>query len=188
MVKDPNRRHEKKVAHREHLWWWIATWFGSGLSPFASGTAGSLAALPFAYVIQVMWGNWALFGAAIVIFLIGWWASVEYLKFTGRADDPSEIVVDEVAGQWLILSVMFPTWQSYLVGFLLFRTFDVFKPWPVNVADEKIKGGFGVMFDDLLAAFYPILVFLFILIEAQVLDSQKVLLPVMNFIGGSYVH
>lgn len=188
MVKDPNRRHEKKVAYPTKPWWLIATWFGSGLSPVASGTAGSLAALPFAFVIQYFWGNWALFAASIIIFFVGWWASNEYLKFTRREDDPSEIVVDEVAGQWLILSVMFPTWQSYLVGFLLFRTFDIVKPWPVSVADEKIHGGLGVMFDDMLAAFYPILVYLVILVEAQLLGTQGLLLPVMNFIGGPYVH
>ena len=91
---------------------------------------------------------------------IGWWASNQYLKATGRDDDPREIVVDEVAGQWLLLAVLFPTWHSYLVGFILFRLFDIAKPWPVSVADRKIKGGIGVMFDDMLAALYPIGVYL----------------------------
>lgn len=170
------------------LYWYIATWFGCGISPVISGTAGSLGALPFAYIIQRCFGNFALFGASIVMFLIGWWASNQYLKHTGRDDDPREIVVDEVAGQWLLLSVLFPTWHSYLVGFVLFRAFDIVKPWPISVADEKIKGGIGVMFDDMLAALYPILIYLFILIEARWLGSQKLLQQVINFLGGSYVH
>lgn len=168
------------------LWWYIATWFGCGTAPVASGTFGSLGALPFAYAIQVTLGSAALFAASLIIFFIGWWASNEYLKAFG-GDDPREIVVDEVAGQWLLLSVLYPTFGSYLVGFLLFRLFDVVKPWPVSVADEKIGGGIGVMFDDMLAALYPILVYLFILVEAQLLGSQKTLLPLMKFLGGSYV-
>jgi phosphatidylglycerophosphatase A len=169
-------------------WWYIATWFGCGLSPVVSGTVGSLGALPFAYAIQVTFGNIALFTASLMIFFIGWWASNAYLRHTGRDDDPSEIVVDEVAGQWLLLSVLFPTWQSYLVGFVLFRIFDIIKPWPVSVADRDIKGGLGVMFDDMLAALYPILVYLLIMIEAQLFGSQALLKPMINFLGGSYVH
>lgn len=171
---------------RKGLWWYIATWFGCGLSPVISGTAGSLGALPFAYVIHVTLGSMALFVASLLMFVIGWWASNQYLLHTGRDDDPREIVVDEVAGQWLLLSVLLPTWQSYLVGFILFRIFDITKPWPVCVADEKIKGGLGVMFDDMLAALYPILVYLIILFEAFYFGGQKMLMPVMNFLSGTY--
>jgi phosphatidylglycerophosphatase A len=139
---------------KKKIWWYIATWFGSGLSPFASGTAGSLAALPFAYLIQVNFGSGALLLAALAIFFLGWWASNQYLRHRG-GEDPGEIVVDEVAGQWLLLSVLPYTWQGYLAGFLLFRLFDVIKPWPVSWADRKVKGGLGVMLDDMLAALYP---------------------------------
>lgn len=169
------------------LWWWIATWFGSGLSPIVSGTAGSAAALPFAFIIQITLGSVGLFIASITIFLVGWWASNQYIKHLG-GEDPGEIVVDEVAGQWLLLAVLFPTWQSYFVGFILFRTFDIIKPWPVSWADSKIKGGLGVMFDDMLAALYPILVYMLILTEAVMFDARDKLLPMMKFLGGSYVH
>jgi phosphatidylglycerophosphatase A len=181
---------------RRPIWWYIATWFGSGLSPFASGTAGSAAALPFAWVIQkgfgayfgnIVFGNVALFIASILIFFIGWWASIQYLNANPGNTDPGEIVVDEVAGQWLLLSVLFPTWHSYFVGFLLFRIFDVVKPWPVSWADQKIGGGLGVMFDDMLAALYPILVFLAIMIESQLFHGQKIFLPILHFLGGHYV-
>jgi phosphatidylglycerophosphatase A len=168
------------ASPRRLLWWYIATWFGCGLFP-VSGTVGSLGALPFAYIIQRYCGNTALFIASIVIFFIGWWASNQYLKATGRDDDPSEIVVDEVAGQWLLLSVMFLTWQSYLVGFVLFRAFDIIKPWPVSVADRKIKGGLGVMFDDILAAFYPMVIYLVLI---AIPAAQPLLQPLLHFIAG----
>ena len=186
-MKDPNRRKQKKVAYPKHLWWWVATWFGCGMSPIVSGTVGSLGALPFAYLIQVNFGNGALAVASILIFLAGVWASDQFLKHTNRTDDASDVVVDEVAGQWLLLSALYPTWQSYLVGFILFRLFDIVKPWPVNLADRKIKGGLGIMFDDMLAGIYPVVVYLIILLEAYFTNSQNLLLPVMNFIGGSYV-
>jgi phosphatidylglycerophosphatase A len=165
------------------LWWWIATWFGCGLSPVVSGTAGSLGALPFAYVIQFYFGNTALFCASIIMFLIGWWASNEYLRHTGRDDDPREIVVDEVAAQWLLLSVLFPTWQSYLIGFVLFRAFDIVKPWPISVADREIHGGFGVMFDDTLAALYPIMAYAFLF----AFGPADIIFRVMSILGLPHV-
>ncbi len=167
-------------------WWYIATWFGAGTSPIVSGTVGSLAALPFAYVIQITLGSWALFLAAIVLFVIGCWASEKFVKHYGK-EDPGEIVVDEVAAQWLLLSVFFPTWQSYLVGFILFRIFDIVKPWPVCLADRKVKGGFGVMLDDVLAAFYPILIYVILIFESMLFDSQHLLQPIMSFLIGDYV-
>lgn len=140
-------------------WWYIATWFGSGLSPVMSGTVGSLAALPFAWVIQTTFGNAGLFVASIFIFAAGIWASNKYLQHHPDNQDPGQIVVDEVAGQWLVLSAMALTWQSYLIGFILFRIFDILKPWPASWADRKVKGGLGVMLDDMLAGIYGIVVF-----------------------------
>lgn len=133
----------------------IGTWFGSGLAPKASGTAGTLAALPFAWGIQAQWGSHALFVASILAFFIGWLATHSYLKHTD-AKDPKEIVIDEVAGVWLLLSFLYVTWESYLIGFICFRFFDVLKPWPVSWADNAVKGALGVMFDDILAAAYPL--------------------------------
>lgn len=173
---------------RQPLWWQIATWFGSGTCRFISGTAGSLAALPFAFVIQLTLGNFALMLASLCMFVIGWWATKQFLTNNpAQGLDPKQVVVDEVAGQWLVLSVLFPTWQSYLVGFLLFRLFDIIKPWPVCWADKKIKGAVGVMFDDFLAAMYPIVVLLLLMLEAQFMGAYRLLHPLMNFLGGSYV-
>lgn len=187
MTKESNQAPNFKSQTRK-AWWWFATWFGSGLAPKASGTAGSLAALPFAFLIQYYAGNLALFIAAIVLFFIGWWASNKYMEYHAEKHDPKEIVVDEVAGMWLTLSLLFPqelgslliykffpAYNSYFFlifmgcvsGFILFRIFDAIKPWPISVADRKIKGGFGVMFDDILAAIYPLIIIIIIYIIAD---------------------
>lgn len=188
MPKDPAQRQLKKTAYPRHAWWWVATWFGCGMSPYVSGTVGSLGALPFAYAIQANYGGMALAASSILIFLLGCWASSQFLKHTGRTDDASEVVVDEVAGQWLLLAALYPTWESYLTGFLLFRLFDIIKPWPVNLADRNITGGFGIMFDDMLAGIYPVILYVVILAAAYLAGAQQLLLPVIHFIGGGHVH
>jgi phosphatidylglycerophosphatase A len=131
----------------------IATWFGVGYAPVAPGTWGSLAALPLAWLIVWLGGAWALVGAALVLFLIGWWASQNVVA-ASRASDPQYIVVDEVVGQWLTLAVAPLDPLAYSLGFLLFRAADIFKPWPAGWADRKVEGGLGVMLDDALAALY----------------------------------
>lgn len=148
----PNPRHPSSL---------IATWFGSGLSPKAPGTMGTLAALPFAYLIHVYAGNMALLAAAIALFFIGWWASNKYIAQYG-GEDPQAIVVDEAVGMWLVLATTNLILWEYVAAFLLFRVFDIVKPWPVSWADRKIKGGLGVMADDALAGGYAILGILFI--------------------------
>ncbi|MCZ6862758.1 MAG: phosphatidylglycerophosphatase A [Alphaproteobacteria bacterium] len=132
----------------------LATWFGVGNLPAAPGTFGSLAALPLAWLLANYGGVPALAVAGVAVFAVGWWASNVYVDTTG-IDDPGPVVIDEVAGQWLTLLPAAPgVWWHWLAGFVLFRMFDIVKPWPVGWADKRIKGGFGVMFDDILAAIY----------------------------------
>jgi phosphatidylglycerophosphatase A len=131
----------------------IATWFGAGLLPFMPGTWGSLAALPFAWIIAWLFGARALLLAAAALFFIGWWAAAQVTRASGIEDDGS-IVVDEVAGQWLTLVVTPPDLIAYGLGFVLFRLFDIAKPWPARWADQTLGGGFGVMADDVVAGFY----------------------------------
>jgi phosphatidylglycerophosphatase A len=130
----------------------IATLAGVGFVPRAPGTLGSLVAVPFAWLIARSWGAFGLVVAAAGLFLIGWWAASVTTRFLGK--DPSAVVVDEAAGQWLTLAAAPLDPLSYLAGFALFRMFDIWKPWPVGWADRRIGGGFGVMFDDVLAALY----------------------------------
>ncbi|WP_142846981.1 phosphatidylglycerophosphatase A [Telmatospirillum sp. J64-1] len=139
----------------------IATWFGSGRLPGAPGTWGSLAALPVAWLI-VWWGGHAALAVGVVVtFLAGWWASEIYVQRSGL-EDPGAIVIDEVSGQWLVLLLAGLDPLHYLIGFVLFRIADIIKPWPASLADRRIKGGLGVMVDDMLAAVYAAIALYFI--------------------------
>lgn len=136
----------------------LATWFGAGLLPGAPGTWGSLAALPFGVALTWLGGPLALAAAAAGVFVIGLWAAQHYER-AAATKDPGPIVIDEVAGQWLtLIPVSVEPWAldpwGVLLAFLLFRVFDVLKPWPVRWADRRLKGSFGVMADDVIAAAY----------------------------------
>ena len=132
----------------------LATWFGAGVLPGMPGTWGSLAALPFAWVIHMKFGPNGLAIATTIVLAVGVWAADVYAKEIGD-DDPGAVVIDEVAGQWLTLALAAPLDPIfYAAGFLLFRVFDILKPWPVNWADDQLKGGLGIMADDIIAAGY----------------------------------
>lgn len=146
----------------------IATFFGVGLIARAPGTFGSLAALPPAYLLHRFTGFPGLAVATLAVFLIGWWATSAATR--GQTDhDPGEIVIDEVVGQWIALwplslglwlqgvdAALFP-WPGWVGGFLLFRLFDILKPWPVSRADAMATP-LGVMLDDVLAGVMAALV------------------------------
>lgn len=143
---------------RRHPAWLIATWFGTGLSPKMPGTFASLAALPFAWIIHWRFGAAGLALAGVLAFAAGLWACGK-LVAAERFEDPSHVVIDEVAGQWFTLAPLAVVAPSpdplfYLAGFALFRLFDITKPWPVHWAERRLKGGVGIMADDLLAAIY----------------------------------
>ena len=130
----------------------LAFGFGSGLSPKAPGTMGTLIAIPFYFGLREL--DNLLYGVFVVVsFLIG----IYFCAVTSRAlkvHDHGGIVWDEMVGYWLTMMFAPREWWWIVIGFLLFRFFDVLKPWPISVADKKIHGGFGIMFDDLLAALY----------------------------------
>jgi phosphatidylglycerophosphatase A len=135
----------------------FVTWFGSGWLPWAPGTWGSLAALPVAWLILTYGGPGSLALASLALFGAGWWAA-NIVARDAREKDPRWIVVDEVVGQWLTLLAAPQSLLGYAVGFLLFRLFDIWKPWPIGWADRKLEGGFGIMADDVLAAIYAVAV------------------------------
>lgn len=130
----------------------VATLAGIGFIPRAPGTFGAFAAVPFAWLIARGWDAGGLAVAASLLFLLGWWPASVATRFLGK--DPRVVVVDEAAGQWLTLAAAPLDPWFYLAGFALFRVFDVWKPWPVRWADQRIGGGLGVMLDDVLAALY----------------------------------
>ena len=128
----------------------IATVFGIGRIRPAPGTWGSLAALPLPLLVPDGFDPLYLLIAAAGAFLIGCWAANRYQTLSGK-HDASEVVIDEVCGQWIALSLVALTPLSVLAGFILFRLFDILKPWPIRLADRNVSGGFGVMLDDVLA-------------------------------------
>ncbi len=130
----------------------ISTLFGVGYLPIASGTWASAIALPIAYGLVFVGGPWLLSGATIAVFIIGAWASHQHQADLG-IKDPSSAVIDEVAGQWVAIIPVANDLYLYAVAFLLFRLFDIFKPWPIKRL-ERITGGVGIMADDILAGVF----------------------------------
>lgn len=130
--------------------------FGSGLAPKAPGTFGTLAAIPVFYLMQPL-GLISYLLLTVLFFIVGIWfcqKTVDWLQ----QDDPSAIVWDEIVG-YLITMIAAPTgWLWIVLGFVLFRIFDIWKPWPVSLADKQLHGGFGVMLDDVIAGLYALLI------------------------------
>jgi len=135
---------------------WIASGFGSGFSPRAPGTVGTAAALlPWLWLRALPLPYYAL--AIVIAFAIGVWASNWVVRRSGM-QDPQVVVWDEFVGVWIALVAAPSGWIWMLAGFALFRLFDIWKPWPVSWADEKIGGGLGVMLDDVFAGIYALIV------------------------------
>ena len=134
----------------------IATLFGIGYARYAPGTVASVAALPVAWSIAISGGRFALLFAGIVALAIGGWASELYASQT-RTFDPRECVIDELAGQWIACAFAPPTLLGFAIAFLLFRIFDITKPWPIGHV-ERLHGGVGIMADDVVAALMAALI------------------------------
>ena len=134
----------------------IGTWFGVGCLRPLPGTFASLAATLLAWPIMASGGRAALLIAGAAAFLVGVWASHVFARADGSGD-PSSVVIDEVAGQWLALVVVPYSVAGFACGFLAFRLYDILKPWPVDLAERALSGGLGIMVDDLVAALYAAL-------------------------------
>ena len=143
------------LSHPLHI---LSLGFGSGLSPIAPGTVGTLFA----------WASFAAFSAQLtviewgILIAVGFVAGIGICGFTANRlgiDDPSPVVWDEIVAFWLVLLMVTPTdFTGQLWAFIVFRFFDMVKPPPIRYFDRKLKGGFGIMFDDLVAAFFTLLV------------------------------
>ncbi len=167
----------------------ISTFFGLGKIPKIPGTIGSIAAFPVAYYILslAIAIHHAFFAekeiisfciifsliSTLVIFAIGTYSAGQYSKLTGIMD-PREVVIDEIVGQMLTIFLTIPFSFMFLnnfvpidlliifsmsTSFILFRIFDILKPWPINWIDKKIKDGFGIMLDDVMAAIFAIVIY-----------------------------
>lgn len=143
-----NPKAKLKLSDPVHL---LATGFASGLAPIAPGTAGSLAAIPFwlLFVHYLPW-IWCLSILAVSA-LVGIYICHRTAKDMGEHDHGS-IVWDEFVGMWITLLVVpVLNWQWVLLAFILFRFFDMLKPWPISWFDRNVHGGFGIMIDDVIA-------------------------------------
>ena len=155
-----NLRVQQLLSHPAQF---VALGFGSGLSPVAPGTAGTLWAWAAFLVLQT-WLTLSEIGVLLLVsLLVGWWACTRTAQHLGLAD-PGSIVWDEVVAFWCVLWLLAPAdgWTQ-LAAFVLFRFFDAAKPGPVGWADQVFKGdgwrgGWGILFDDLVAAFCTLLV------------------------------
>ncbi len=138
-------------------WHLLATGFGSGLSPIIPGTMGTLAAIPLYFLLVLL--PFPLYLLAILIAAIIGITICQRTSDDMKVHDHGSIVWDEFVGFWITMAVApHATWKWVLTGFILFRFFDMLKPWPISWLDKKVKGGFGIMIDDVLAGFIAMII------------------------------
>lgn len=139
------------LRHPAHF---LALGLGAGLAPIAPGTFGTLVAFPLYFLLAGL-PEAAYWGIVSLAALLGVWACERTGKALGVADHGG-IVWDEIVAFLLVLPCTPPTWWGYVLAFALFRLFDIWKPFPIAWLDARVKGGLGVMLDDLIAAVYAI--------------------------------
>lgn len=148
--------NKKAIQTRHQVWhnpWhFLAFGFGSGLAKVAPGTFGTLAAIPvYLLLIQL---PWLLYGT---LTLLAFYVGITICQVTSddlNVHDFSGIVWDEFVGFWITMFLIPFDWKWVLLGFILFRFFDIVKPWPIGYLDKKVQGGLGIMVDDVLAGVY----------------------------------
>ncbi|MEE9327538.1 MAG: phosphatidylglycerophosphatase A [Cocleimonas sp.] len=145
-IKGLNRKVLTNPVH------FLAFGFGSGLAPFAPGTFGTLAAIPL-YLLMTSWSLTLYLVIVAIVSIVGIWICGKSSEMLG-VHDHSGIVWDEFAGYFVTMIAAPAGWIWIVVGFLLFRLFDIWKPWPISVLDKQVHGGFGIMVDDILAGIF----------------------------------
>jgi len=148
-IKDLNRKVLTSPVH------FLAFGFGSGLAPFAPGTFGTLMAVPL-YLLMSQFALSAYLFITALVCITGVWICGKSSEKLG-VHDHSGIVWDEFAG-YFITMILAPTgWLWIIIGFALFRLFDIWKPWPISILDKQVHGGLGIMVDDILAGFFALI-------------------------------
>lgn len=130
----------------------LAFGLGSGAAPFAPGTFGTLAAIPFFWLL-----SWLPLSLYLLVVLVATAVGIWLCGRTSRdlgVHDHSGIVWDEFVGYWITMAAVPFSWEAALWGFVAFRVFDVIKPWPIRTIDRRVAGGFGIMLDDIVAGIY----------------------------------
>jgi len=156
-------------AHPAHF---IALGFGAGLAPKAPGTFGTLVAFPLYYLLALALPPLAIAFVAIPLFFLGWWACDVTGRDLGAADHPA-MVWDEIVAFLPLAAVSSASVLLQALAFGLFRLFDIWKPYPIRELEKNVKGGLGVMIDDVAAAFYAYLAFVtFIVVAYKILGME----------------
>ncbi len=130
--------------------------FGSGLSPKMPGTLGTLVGVAIFWLMPVMEWQYYL-GLIVVSFLLGVFLC-GYTAKTLQVHDHSGIVWDEIVGYFITMFMVPKSWLWILLGFILFRFFDILKPWPISLADKHVTGGLGIMLDDVIAGIFSVII------------------------------
>ena len=139
-------------ALQKNLVLFFATGCYSGFSPGAPGTAGSVIGVALFWLLSPLSFPLYIITVTAFIFLAIWCASRAYGIFQKK--DPSQVVIDEIAGYLVTMAALPPTWGYIIAGFLLFRVMDIVKPYPIRWIDQNIAGGYGIVLDDVLAGVY----------------------------------
>jgi phosphatidylglycerophosphatase A len=163
----------------EDIAWLLGTWFGSGCSSKAPGTIGSLCSLPL-LLYGIYGGVFSLLSVTIILFFIGWWATHMILR-TQSSQDPGFVVIDETVGQaltFVFVANMHFSWWMVILGFALFRFFDIVKIWPASYFDSSVHNAFGVMMDDIVAGLFAGIILYGLMFF---IDAISVILQVLYF-------
>lgn len=152
-IKIKPELHRLSIKNPLH---WLAVGFGSGLSPKAPGTFGSLAAIPFFYLLQQL-PMPAYLTLVTLAFVVGVWACQAATDAIG-VEDHGAIVWDEFVGMWITCIALPSGFWWIVAAFVTFRFFDILKPWPIRWFDNNCHGGFGIMIDDVVAGFISFVV------------------------------
>ncbi|TXK94593.1 phosphatidylglycerophosphatase A [Methylococcaceae bacterium HT4] len=139
----------------------LAFGFGSGLAKKAPGTFGTLAAVPI-YIALAQTNIWIYSVVSVLCSVVGIWICGIAAEKLGEHDFGG-IVWDEIAGLLITMWFVVFSWQNLLLGFILFRAFDIIKPWPIKWIDQKVSGGFGIMLDDVIAGVFAGLVLMYLI-------------------------
>ncbi len=153
---EKSRQIRQKAQVFSNLYHFLAFGFGSGLSPVAPGTMGTLAAIPVYLLMEQFLSAW-LYITVLVFFAVWGIFICQKVSDDLQIHDFSGIVWDEIVGFLITMLLVPATWLNILWGFLLFRFFDVLKPWPIRWLDKNIRGGLGIMLDDVLAGVFAAL-------------------------------
>jgi phosphatidylglycerophosphatase A len=140
------------AGFRKHIIFFLSTGAYSGYFPKMPGTAGSAAGIVF-YLFLSLFNLPTYLTVTVLFIILSVWISGEAEKLY-KKKDPPEVVIDEIVGYLITMATFPPEWKYIIAGFVLFRVFDILKPYPANRINEQGKGGYGIVFDDVVAGIY----------------------------------